>query len=420
MAIDNSDYRGLVVIVPTRNRSAMAIQSILSILDEQGDDVTILVSDNCTEPEESKVLSEFCKARGGRSLRYMRPDRPLSMPMHYEWAFTQALETTSSNHFTILTDRRQFRKKAVAELCSKLVKFPNHIIAYQCDEVYDHTVPCQVAIKPWSGHVYRCRTADILEENARMRAWEFVPVLLNSVINRAVLLKIRSSFGDYCLSIAPDICCGIRTLAVEEEILFFDKPLLFNWGRGRSNGFSFTRGVTTKDSHDFEAQMGGAMTLHATPLPQVAVCNNANIHEYLVVKNQTSNIKFKDLEMSCYIDVLNNEINCFENYELKSYYKKILMQFDPSAELPDHVTTEWAPVVFDVDKMSPKDLMKTLLVNEYTRGIWWRFFRHFGVPLPKRHRANFASQDHAVYYAKNYRQTPSQDHLPGWCREAVG
>ena len=56
-------YTGLVVVIPTRNRAAIAMNAIRSVLD-QPVEVGLLVSDNSTSETDREALSAELKAAG--------------------------------------------------------------------------------------------------------------------------------------------------------------------------------------------------------------------------------------------------------------------------------------------------------------------------------------------------------------------
>ncbi|HEY0730270.1 MAG TPA: glycosyltransferase [Pyrinomonadaceae bacterium] len=68
-------YTGTVVVIPTRNRAAIAMNAIRSVLDEAVEDVEVLVSDNSTSEAERDALAKFCGGLEG--LRYVRPPESL-------------------------------------------------------------------------------------------------------------------------------------------------------------------------------------------------------------------------------------------------------------------------------------------------------------------------------------------------------
>lgn len=61
--MSEASYRGLVIVVPTRNRADLAANAVGSVVGQAGADVTVLVSDNSTREEEVARLSDFCRRR---------------------------------------------------------------------------------------------------------------------------------------------------------------------------------------------------------------------------------------------------------------------------------------------------------------------------------------------------------------------
>src|SRR6476620_12635999 len=102
-------YTGIVVVIPTRNRSAIAMNAVRSVLDQPVENLHALVSDNSTIEAEREALAAFCSSQNDERLRYVRPPKPLPMAEHWEWALDEALGSSQASHVTYLTDRMMFR-----------------------------------------------------------------------------------------------------------------------------------------------------------------------------------------------------------------------------------------------------------------------------------------------------------------------
>src|SRR5271154_952143 len=73
----NDGFTGLAVILPTRNRSDLAIRaakSVLSGIDSQ--DVSLIISDNSTDAAESARINEFASTCTDSRLALVRPPSP--------------------------------------------------------------------------------------------------------------------------------------------------------------------------------------------------------------------------------------------------------------------------------------------------------------------------------------------------------
>jgi glycosyl transferase family 2 len=168
-------YTGTVVIVPTRNRSAIAMNAIRSVLDEPLGNVRVMVSDNSTSETEREALRAFCAERGDARLRYVRPPEPVAMAAHWQWAIEQALSFYPVSHFTYLTDRMMFRTGALAEALKLTALYPDKIISYNMDRIDDHARPIRVVQYPATQKLLEIETLDL----SRLVDCAGLPVLLS-------------------------------------------------------------------------------------------------------------------------------------------------------------------------------------------------------------------------------------------------
>ena len=401
MKEDRIGYRGLVVIVPTRNRSELAIRSIRSALDAPVGEVRVLVSDNSTEEGEIARLGEFCRGLDGDRVRYIRPERPLPMPQHWDWVLRRALELFDENHFGILTDRFVFRPSGLGELREVASRFDRHAIVYRFDSAFDHVRPIRLVRKPGTGQVLELGAGDVLRAASRMKWFEFVPVLLNCFVPRRCLEAVRGRFGDYCLSLAPDYGFGFRALAVEDSILLYDKSIAIQWALSRSNGFSFSRGVMTADSRDFLANLGGESLGLASPIAEIETACNGIAHEYVVARARAGGEKFPDLDLPDYMRTLFEEVSRMENPGLKEKYLAILAAHGFRGAPPAARAAPDAPR----PEEPPRPLtrrVKELLSSEPTKPIWWLLYSRLGLRPPRWMQFEFRTPDQALEFAGKY------------------
>lgn len=412
-----SEFVPLVVIVPTRNRASLAVRTIDTLLQNANPQLTVLVSDNSTEEPEVSALAEFCRSKRQPKLHYIRPPEPLGMAPHWEWAVNQALNKFTANHFTVVTDRFLVRKNGINELASIARKYPDKAIVYRMDSVYDQVTPCFVERSRWTGSIFQIKTADILAANAKGENYDLTPVFLNSIATRQIITDIQAKYGDFCVSIAPDFYSGFKTLGHVDDILLYDKPLTINWGRARSNGLSYARGVTTKDSKSFAEGQGGTLIYPATPIPEITVIINAIMHEYLAVKNKNKSTKFVEIDQEAYFVKMADHISWLENNELRERYTYLLDQYAGRHIEPSGTRAFWKPGTISQEGLSLLDRFKNLIGNN-TRPLWWFLHRRLGMKLPNRYRTMFPDSEQAMYFAihKPLMSTRDLDHLPLWAR----
>ena len=117
-------YVGMVVVVPTRNRTQLAMNAVRSVLEQAVGNVAVMISDNSTVDSELDDLAAFCAGLSDARVRYVRPPEPLAMPDHWDWAVEQALASYSANHFVYLTDRMMIRNGGLQEMVDLAALYP--------------------------------------------------------------------------------------------------------------------------------------------------------------------------------------------------------------------------------------------------------------------------------------------------------
>ncbi len=321
-------YKGVVVVLPTRNRAQIAMNAIRSVLDEPVENVQVLVSDNSTADSEREALAAFCATLKDTRLCYVRPPQSLAMPEHWEWAIEQALSTYNVDHFIYLTDRMMFKRGGLREVLELAARYPHKVISYNHDRIVDHIKPICVEHYP--------STAMLWEVPAERLSWlvsqavfhHGLPRMLNCIVPRGVLDRIRTRFGNVFASIAPDFNFCFRCLDIEESILFFDKSPFFHYALNRSNGASVSRGEMTTDNVDFTANLpvDNSIRNYATPIPQLNTAVNAVFNEYLIHKNETKSARFFELDFQKYLATNANEVQEVTDPYLRAEMNALLEQ----------------------------------------------------------------------------------------------
>jgi hypothetical protein len=318
-------YRGIVVVIPTRNRSELAMRAISSTLAQSGQVVGLLVSDNSTDTHEADTLARFCESLDDARLHYVRPPDPLAMSPHWDWVVQQALERYDADHITFQTDRIIFRPGAFDKLADVAARFPNKLVSYMHDKIDDQSSPVRVQLSPWSGKLYKLKSASLLDAVSQSQLHDSLPRMLNCLAPRSLLNSLRERFGTVFSSLAPDFSFCFRTLALEESFLFLDQSLIFHYALNRSNGASFARGELTRDSADFMTGLRAAGKYYAAPIPAILTVHNAIIHEYCVARDETRSTKFKALDEVKYLAAIANELDGITNPEVRDSVVKQLL-----------------------------------------------------------------------------------------------
>lgn len=318
-------YTGTAVVVPTRNRSDLAVRAVRSALAQPAERVGVVVSDNSTDERESAALARFCVETNDSRLRYVKPPEPLPMTAHWGWALQQALSLfPEASHVTYLTDRMVFKPGALTELARLAVRYPSAVTTHMHDMVADDRVPVGVQQHEWSGRLLRVRSTRLLQLSSESFFSEALPRMLNCHVPRALLSEIEARFGSVFASISPDFSFCYRTLALVEEVLFYDKALLVHYAIQRSNGASTARGEKTPDHADFLKNLGQMKQNYAAPIPEVPTVLNAIIHEYCVVRDESRSPKFPAVDMPKYLRSLAEGVEEFVDPALRQRMREVL------------------------------------------------------------------------------------------------
>jgi glycosyltransferase involved in cell wall biosynthesis len=393
-------YTGLAVVIPTRNRAAIAMNAIRSVLDQPVENVAVLVSDNSTSETERETLAEFCAKQGDSRLRHVRPPEALSMPAHWDWAIQNALDLyPEASHFVYLTDRMMFRKGALGELTRLATLYPHKVISYNHDRIVDSVIPVRVEQYPASEKLLEVQTLQLSRLVSQPIFHPALPRMLNCIVPRPVLLRIHDRFGTVFSSISPDFnfCC--RCVELENSILFYDKAPIFHYALNRSNGASATRGEMTADYADFTANLPvhDSMPNFATPIPQLKTVVNYALHEYCLFKQQTNSDKFFDLHMQKYFEANANELNEVVDPALKAEMRALLI-----ANGYREATTNGQPTTTRVGFAKRlRSKIKRVLTAPATTPAWLFLARTLGIRPPGENSFEFVSLEEAIDYTRN-------------------
>ena len=392
-------YTGIVVVIPTRNRSAIAMNAIRSVLDQPVENLNVLVSDNSTTEAEREALAAFCSAQSDNRLRYVRPPEPMPMAEHWEWALDEARRSFQVSHVTYLTDRMMFRRDALKDAVTAATQYAGKVITYNMDRIVDHVRPIRVEQYPGSGRLLEVETLTLSRLLSQSIFHASLPRMLNSIVPLEVFARIRERFGNVFLSIAPDFrfCC--RCLELEDTVLFYDKSLLFHYALDRSHGASVSRGEVTPDTADFTANLpvDNSIRNYATPIPQLITAVNAVFQEYCLFKQETNSPRFFEIDLPKYLQANAEEIQEFTDQRRRDEALALLTAHGYEPRAP-HTDTQSSPVSL-AERLRWK--LKRVATSSPTTGAWLFLSRTAGITPPADNTFEFAELDDAIDYARN-------------------
>lgn len=281
------------IVITTRNRADLVASSLLSVLEQDYNDFEAIVSDN-SDSDESKSVEESVRPfLEDHRVRYVRPERPLPMTSHWEWAVSQA----RGDYVGILTDRMLLRLSTLSALNQIIDEIAPQIIAYERDNLIEtqgnYSVP---EAKNQEIIVSKRRSAKIVKA---FSASDFRPMdtprFLNSFASKEFLSKLRTEYGSVFTGIAPDYGFLMRVLDCLDEFPFIETPLLIKHSEERSNGKSFTHLNLTKAANDFISFSSGEQQefLKFSPLPDdQLIITNVMMREYEIGRRHQKSGKF--------------------------------------------------------------------------------------------------------------------------------
>jgi Glycosyl transferase family 2 len=396
------EYKGLLVVIPTRNRASLAKNAIRSVISQNLPGVELLVSDNSTQPEELESLAQHCLALNHPHLRYVRPPEPLPMSAHWDWAIQQALNS-QKNHFVYLTDRIMFKRNELGPLLEVAANYPVDLISYNHDKIIDDASPVRIQQFPRSGKLLRLKTLRLSYLYSQIELQWCLPRMLNCVAPRELLENMRSRFGNVFASIAPDFCFCCRCFEIAESVIYYDHSPAFHYALKRSNGASWTRGELTQDAADFAATTGICNLKLETPAPDILTTLSSIFHEYCRFRRETGSSRFFEVDREKYLNSLGVEIRNMENKELQSKLHQALLKHgwtpatDDQGDLPVNRTMG----VLVKKLFSPRAVqakIKWLMRDPAAKRIWVWLARLSKTSPPFDQRFEFKGTDEAIDY----------------------
>lgn len=320
---ENKEFKSLLIVIPTRNRADFAIRAAQSVLEQKDCNCRVLISDNSTDEEEVQKLSTFCKQLKNDRLQYIRPSEELTMTKHWNWAMEQALELTSFSHISYLSDRTIFLKNRLKNLQKIIVKYSDKIISYTYNTINDDNLPVVLFQPLQTGQVFEVKTSLILKSYANVQRIQIIPKLVNCVVPRSIVTRIKDKTGNYFSSVSPDYNFAFNCLSIVDSVLFYDSSLLLSYGLYRSTGNNMLNGNFQKDSVDFIKNMNNDNVCFNTPVKSYLLTTNAIIHEYTFGKQSSKSEKFEEVNQNKYNLALVRDIKSYKNLEMK---KEMLSQ----------------------------------------------------------------------------------------------
>lgn len=407
--------RGVVIVVPTRNRARLAECAVDSALGQQAPNVHVLVSDNSTEPHERDRLAAYCSALKTDAVTYVAPPAPLSMSAHWQWALERAFELDAT-HYAYLTDRTVFKPGGLAPVLSAGASHPDRVIAYNHDMVDDWADPVRLHLNEWSGGLLELDSSEVLDLCSRAVVGNYLPRMLNCLVPRPVLDRVADRCSTVFDSISPDFCFAFRCLATTDSFLYYDRSILVHHAVYRSQGWSYSRGIESADTLDFGSELGGVQRHFAAPIPELHGTINAIMHEYCYVRNELGPARLRAVDRARYLSSVGIELAQVENEAIRSSMRSTLVAagWRPPGRytrLRAFIARQRTTPLNVARRLTKRLVVRTsarLFGSRATAPFWSRLARR-SLPIPAPGVTRFASPTEALEFASRYSRRPSRE-----------
>ena len=229
----------LSIIVPTRNRARYAISMIESILELEGDDFELVVSDN----SDDRVVSEWVAQRSrDPRLVYERVTGVLSMTANHNHAFAMArgeFVCLIGDDDTVLASLLAGCRWAHQQKLDALT--PDTPIRYCWPDLvhwyWGNRQGGKLYADKWEGRVWdgdpRREAFACMRRGGHGTGW--LPKVYHGIVRRALLEDLKSETGAYCFGVSPDVYMAMALARKVKRQACTDMPLTIPGSSGGSN-----------------------------------------------------------------------------------------------------------------------------------------------------------------------------------------
>jgi glycosyltransferase involved in cell wall biosynthesis len=214
------------VIIPTRNRAALARESVGRVLQQSFTDFEVLVMDNSDTPELSR--GEFQDPR----VRLIPSDRPLSMPDNWE----RSLDHARGQYLMVISDKDMLFPWSLAEVRGVIEAVGSDIVTFKRA---GFLVDGRLSLPECSGGVTTHPTKPVLHDWFRQVYYlQDAPMIYNSAVRRELVQSVRRKYGRVFVGVDADVSSGLVLAAAADEYALIDRihalSYLGPWSTGQA------------------------------------------------------------------------------------------------------------------------------------------------------------------------------------------
>lgn len=321
------------IVIPTKNRPELLRDAISSVLLQDFSDYELIVSDNFNDERTTNIINEF---RNNKHFNYIRTDKELSMPDHWEFA----AEKARGIYVLILTDRSFFRHGALRDIYNSISESKKDVlVCFWNYGHYDEKNKILIGEKEQTG-VKFLKSKDLIKDFSRTLSANFLPKPCKGCYRRDFAKKIRKSIGRLYLPFNPDYTSALLFLAYNDFVMYIPRPLFFLQGEAVANVFeNYVHLFPSKDLYRF------------VPI-KAPLGNNCVFNDLLAIRNlANNNLKDFDINWVFYFVICYQEIRG----------KMTIPWMEKGAQLEN--LKEWRKALFNFDKKTQEAIRREIRRN---------------------------------------------------------
>jgi hypothetical protein len=226
------------------------------------------------------------------------------MGQHWDFALGEA----RGDYIGYLTDRMAFKRNALSVLNDEIASHEADVISYSSSGILEVVPPYRLQRPPFSGR------SEIYESSWVVRLFSQsippwgAPCMLNSFSSRRLLTDMKSAYGAFMASVAPDLAFCVHVLDHVDRFRYLDIPLMVSHGHASSNGAGFGTGRMNESARDFAAMIQKQGGLPFAPIPEILNNHNIRANEYCRMRTRQKSGRFVELDLNGYCHELAAEL----------------------------------------------------------------------------------------------------------------
>lgn len=303
------DHPFFSVIIPTKNRPELLVDAIESVLRQDFFDYELIISDNYNDDRTKAAVETFL---GNPRLHYVRTDRELNMPDHWEFATSRG----RGRFILVLTDRSVLKQGALKHINRELVARPNIRVCSWRWTLFDEDLSVEFGDRKTRGTDYESiLCAEEVAQNFTLQKRNTLyqlPRGLNSCYDAELSRQIRDVYGTLFRPISPDYTSAFLLLAHVDSILYINRPLFISQGLRVSNGGN----AVTTSAMKYISTLSLADPYLYVPIKEPLV-ENTLFCDYIQIKDITTEnggihgieIDWSVYFIACYREILEKMLN---------------------------------------------------------------------------------------------------------------